>query len=142
MFISNYKLIKKSGLFDETYYLTTYEDVRKLDIDPIKHYIKYGWTERRNPSERFDTNFYLDSYSDVKDAGINPLVHFIRYGSKERRRTHSENSIVVVHKISKIRKLITIAKHGKNNPHLIKKTLRSLKKNGFKSTIIKIMHKS
>ncbi|MBD3840195.1 MAG: glycosyltransferase, partial [Epsilonproteobacteria bacterium] len=113
---SEYKTIKKSGLFDEQYYLKTYEDVRKADIDPIKHYIKYGWREGRNPSERFNTNYYLDSYPDVRDAGINPLVHFIRYGSKEGRSTHSQNSIVVENKVSKIKKLITIAKHAKNNP--------------------------
>ena len=120
MFRREYKIIKKSGLFDEQYYLKTYEDVRKADSDPIKHYVKNGWKEGRNPSERFDTNFYLENYPDVRDAGINPLVHFIWYGSKEGRSTHSQNSIVVVHKISKIKKLITIAKHAKNNPQLIK----------------------
>ena len=45
IFKSDYKRIKKSGLFDEQYYLKTYEDVRKADIDPIKHYIKNGWRE-------------------------------------------------------------------------------------------------
>ena len=82
MFKNDYKTIKKSGLFDEKYYLKTYEDVRNSDIDPIKHYIKYGWKEGRNPSESFDTNFYLESYPDVRSAGLNPLVHFIRYGNK------------------------------------------------------------
>ncbi len=135
IFKSDYKRIKKSGLFDEQYYLATYEDVRKADIDPIKHYIKNGWREGRNPSERFDTNFYLDSYPDVRDAGINPLVHFIQYGSKEGRSTHSQNSIVAVHNVSKIKKLITIAKYAKNNPHLVKKFIREVKSNGLKCTI-------
>jgi len=80
-----YKIVKKSGLFDEGYYLKSYEDIRKADIDPIKHFIEYGWKEGRNPSANFDTNFYLESYPDVREAGINPLVHYIRYGSKEGR---------------------------------------------------------
>ena len=31
-------IIKKSGLFDEIYYLKLYPDVRAADIDPIEHY--------------------------------------------------------------------------------------------------------
>jgi len=80
-----YKIIKKSGLFDEGYYLKSYEDVRKADIDPIKHYIKNGWKEGRNPSANFDTNFYLETYTDVRKSRINPLVHFVRYGRQEGR---------------------------------------------------------
>jgi len=104
-----YKIIKKSGLFDEGYYLKSYEDARKADIDPIKHFIKNGWKEGRNPSANFDTNFYLESYPDVKEAGINPLVHFIRYGSKEGGKTHSENSIVIDNKnlnLNKIKRFV------------------------------------
>jgi len=138
IFKSEYKTIKKSGLFDEQYYLKSYEDVRKADIDPIEHYIKDGWKEGRNPSERFDTNFYLESYPDVRDAGINPLAHFIRHGSKEGRSTHSQNSIVVVHNVSKIKKLITIAKYAKNNPQLIKRAIQEVKLYGIRRTIIKI----
>ncbi|MCI0501190.1 MAG: glycosyltransferase, partial [Epsilonproteobacteria bacterium] len=93
------------------------------------------WREGRNPSSVFDTNFYLESYPDVRDAGINPLVHFIRHGSKEGRSTHSQNSIVIVHKISKIKKLMTIAKHAKNNPHLIKKFIKEVKSKSLKHTI-------
>ena len=77
MLNNQYKTIKKSGLFDDRYYLKHYEDIRKLDIDPIKHYLDYGWKEGRNPSDRFDTNFYLESYPDIKNNGMNPLVHFI-----------------------------------------------------------------
>lgn len=141
MFRNEYKTIKKSGLFDEKYYLEIYEDVKKSDIDPLKHYIKNGWIEGRNPSERFDTNFYLDSYPDVRDAKINPLVHFIKYGNKEGRSTHRQNNIVVSDKISKIKKLISVVKHAKNNPQLVKRTIQEIKLYGIKKTIIKIRNK-
>jgi len=72
-FNKDYKIIKKSGLFDEQYYLSTYPDVRKKGINPLKHFVQYGWKEGRNPSAFFIT----DSYSDILKAKINPLVYYI-----------------------------------------------------------------
>lgn len=128
------RIIKKSGLFDQAYYLKIYEDVCKSDIDPIMHYIKHGWKEGRNPSEQFDTNFYLETYPDVRNAGLNPLVHFIRYGSKEGRKTHDENPIIVENTISRINKL---CKHIMQNPSLVKKFVFTVKHQGLKQAIQK-----
>lgn len=106
-----YKTIKKSGLFDEKYYLFTYPDIRKNDINPIKHYINIGASEGRNPSQNFDTKFYLDTYADVKKANINPLVHYVVAGKEEGR-----------------------------NP-MIKKVINEIKMNGIRSATIKIKQK-
>jgi glycosyltransferase involved in cell wall biosynthesis len=81
----DYFLIKRSGLFDAHYYLHTYIDVRRADVNPLLHYVTFGWREGRNPSQFFDTNFYLTMNPDVINAGINPLVHYIRFGKKEGR---------------------------------------------------------
>jgi len=59
--LRDYFVIKHSGLFDEKYYLLHNPDVRRADIDPLKHFIKYGWKEGRNPSENFDTSYYLSN---------------------------------------------------------------------------------
>ncbi len=80
-----YNLIKKSGLFDQAYYLIQSISARKADMDPLKHFIQYGWKEGRNPSPLFDTKYYLDMNPDVKNANINPLIHFINFGWKEGR---------------------------------------------------------
>jgi len=80
-----YFKIKRSGLFDSAYYLRQYPDLIKSEIDPLMHFIKYGWKERRNPSEKFNTKLYLDMYPDVKIADINPLIHYIIHGKKEGR---------------------------------------------------------
>lgn len=80
-----YKTIKQSGLFDSKYYLFTYPDIRKQDIDPIKHYILHGAKEGRNPSLYFDADYYLSTYNDIDPDKINPLFHFIVFGSKEDR---------------------------------------------------------
>ena len=82
-FISDYNLLKKSDLFDIEYYLANNEDVKKAKMNPIKHYLKFGWKEGRNPSEKFDGNEYLDQRPDVRVAGICPLVHYIKFGIKE-----------------------------------------------------------
>lgn len=81
-----YRLIKKSGLFDPVYYLMNNPDVRAADIDPLRHYLKFGWKEGRNPSERFDTSFYLESNPDLKQSGENPLAQYIKHEAKGGRQ--------------------------------------------------------
>ena len=71
------KLIKQSGEFDITYYLDKHPDVKKSNIDPIKHYILYGADEGRNPSSQFSTVDYMINNPDTIKKGINPLVHYI-----------------------------------------------------------------
>src|SRR4030042_1303462 len=81
----DYLKIKRSGLFDDHYYLKTYHDCRRSDVDPILHYLKFGYKEGRNPSAQFDNNYYLESNPDVRALQINPLIHYIRFGKKEGR---------------------------------------------------------
>jgi len=80
-----YRIIKKSGLFDPAYYLLNNPDVRNADVDPLSHFIKQGWKEGRQPSAIFDTNFYLQKNPDVNHSGINPLIHYLKHGKKEGR---------------------------------------------------------
>ena len=82
-YIHDYNLVKKSGLFDSKYYLANNEDVKKAKINPIKHYLKFGWKEGRNPSEKFNGNDYLNKRPDVRVAGICPLVHYLKFGKNE-----------------------------------------------------------
>ena len=84
--IYQYVIISRSGIFDPNYYLLTYPDVRRADVNPLWHYIRYGWKEGRNPTEYFDTKFYLDNNPDVKIKGLNPLFHYIKFGMKEGRQ--------------------------------------------------------
>lgn len=111
MFRSKYKIIKKSGIFDEKYYLRTYEDVRKVDIDPIKHYIKYGWKEGRNPSDSFNTNFYLEKNKDVREARINPLIHYILHGQKEGRNINKEKFEMILNQNLSLKKVLELYKY-------------------------------
>src|SRR5690625_4198395 len=79
------KLIRRSDLFDAQWYLTQYPDVANAKVSPEEHYLRYGASEQRNPSERFCTQWYLKTNADVAQAGVNPLVHYISYGREEGR---------------------------------------------------------
>lgn len=141
---SEYKLIKKSGLFDEQYYLKTYEDVRNADIDPIKHFIRYGWKEGRNPSNRFDTKFYLTSYSDVLKIQMNPLVHYIKYGHAEGRwASKSAQSLdfkesFFKHRMRTGKKILHLIR---NDATFVSSVLSTLKNQGMADTIRYIQEK-
>ncbi len=80
-----YNKIRNSKLFIEQYYLANNEDVAAKKVDPVMHYIEYGFKEGRNPSKDFNTNFYLTAYKDIAEAGVNPLWHYIKYGQYEGR---------------------------------------------------------
>lgn len=139
---NKFKVIKESGLFDEKYYLEAYKDVKKANIDPVKHYIKYGWKEGRNPSHNFDTNFYLETYQDVRNSKINPLIHFIKFGAKEGRISKSDEQLYFSSfPKSGIKEFTTALRIFKKKPLLIKKVLKEIKNNGIKKTLIKIENK-
>ena len=82
-YIRDYNLLKKSDLFDSEYYLANNEDVKKAKMNPIKHYLKFGWKEGRNPSADFNGNEYLNKRPDVRVSGICPLVHYLKFGKEK-----------------------------------------------------------
>jgi hypothetical protein len=73
-------VVRESGLFDSTWYLATYPDVRASGIDPLTHFCVHGWREGRNPSFYFDTEWYLKKHPAARQTGRNPLVHYLRFG--------------------------------------------------------------
>lgn len=75
-------IIEKSGLFDTKWYCNQYPDIAKTGANPIKHYIRFGAAEGRNPGPNFDTSLYLARHPGLAKEGINPLVHYIQSKSK------------------------------------------------------------
>ena len=80
-----YKIIRNSEFFDSKWYLETYLDVAHAKMDPVKHYIRYGVHELRNPGPNFNTAQYLKANPDVRKCGMNPLYHYEKYGRREGR---------------------------------------------------------
>ncbi len=71
--------------FDAAYYLAHNPDVAAAHLDPLRHYLDYGWKEGRDPSAFFSTAWYLNQNPDVAAAHVNPLLHYERHGWREGR---------------------------------------------------------
>lgn len=71
--------------FDAVFYKANYPDIAAGNIDPLDHYIGFGWKEGRDPAPWFSTSSYLSANPDVAKSGMNPLYHFVRFGRAEGR---------------------------------------------------------
>lgn len=69
-------------LFDEEFYLQNNADVAANKIDPLEHYLHYGWREGRDPSASFSTHDYLELYPELAGGDICPLIDAARRGYK------------------------------------------------------------
>ena len=75
-------------LFDPDFYWRTNPDVRQGGLDPLIHYLRQGWKERRNPGPYFDVTWYLGHYPDVAASGREPLTDYVMEGKSRGRRPH------------------------------------------------------
>lgn len=75
-----YNEILERGLFDNHYYLTAYPSVAQAGMDPLFHYLFYGYKEGKLPSLSFDLDGYLEKNPEITQNNLNPLVHFLDNG--------------------------------------------------------------
>lgn len=68
------KIIKENNLFNHEYYLNRYPDVKSDGMDPLIHFINYGYAGNRKMSPDYDFEEYI-SKNNIRD--INPFVHFV-----------------------------------------------------------------
>lgn len=61
--------------FDHDYYIAQYFRGAEIDIDPLKHYMHFGWRQGYNPSRSFQTNEYISAHEDCSFDVVNPLLH-------------------------------------------------------------------
>ena len=78
-------LIRKSGLFQEAWYLTMYPDVAGVGLDPLEHFCLDGWREGRDPNPFFNSRWYLENYGDLT-GDVNPLLDYIMVGEGVGRK--------------------------------------------------------
>jgi hypothetical protein len=76
----------RAAQFNAAYYLRTNPDVHAAGVDPLLHYITYGWREGRPPNDWFNPSYYLAANPDVRNAGIDPLLHYVLHGAAEGRQ--------------------------------------------------------
>jgi hypothetical protein len=84
----DYLTVKRSGLFDEDFYLDQYTDVKRSNFDALAHYLAHGVHEGRSPNPDFDVVAYLEEHPDVRVSGANPLLHWL-----EHRRTATNGAV-------------------------------------------------
>ena len=82
------RLVLKSGLMHEAWYLRQYPDVAAVGIPPALHYVLYGGFEGRDPSPMFSSQTYLDAYPDVRAVKTNPLGPLHAEGPLREPRHH------------------------------------------------------
>jgi FkbM family methyltransferase len=87
--------LRRSGLFDRDYYLTTYPDVAAARVDPELHYLAHGAKEGRDPSATFRTRSYVAGHPEIERSGANPLLHYLEHvnehvDGESRRRASLE----------------------------------------------------
>ena len=67
-----------SGLFDWEWYRQQYVHGPEY-MDPLEHYIRFGYSKGYWPSPEFDPQSYRERYMRSEDV-TNPLIHAIRHG--------------------------------------------------------------
>ena len=108
--------------FDERYYLEQNGDVAEAGIDPLTHYMQYGWREGRDPSTSFSTNYYLGTNQDIKEAGVNPFVHYCLYGRLEQR----EGAPYFLAQAQSFRPLVSVIIPNYNHAQYLPERFRSI----------------
>lgn len=93
--------IKGSGLFDESWYLKKYPDVEMTGMDPVLHYVKYGWQLMRDPGPEFSSVFYVETNPVVKKKKLNPFIHFL--SRKDRGNIDPESVLYGCYQVAKRR---------------------------------------
>ncbi len=136
--------VVKSGLFDADAYLGAYPDIRDAGIDPLSHYMAYGWREGRNPSALFTTQAYLDTYADVRLAGINPLLHYLRAGRRERRaiQTASGEWIHLAIERTRSARLRSLLDEVVARPELLRKFVSVARRQGLRHALATVAARS
>ncbi|SEI12424.1 Rhamnan synthesis protein F [Methylobacterium sp. 275MFSha3.1] len=82
------------GSVDPVWYKQRYLDVAAAGLDPLEHYLSYGYAEKRFPNpmaeiaslgEVVDASWYRARYPDVAETDADPLRHYLLYGRSEGR---------------------------------------------------------
>ena len=76
-------LIKRTELFDRTFYLDTHGDAVRSGISPLRHYVTCGDGEGRAPMAFFDPDYYRSRARGLV-KNVNSLLHYSYIGRYRR----------------------------------------------------------
>jgi hypothetical protein len=75
--------------FDAGFYFETNPFLAEEGVDPLEHFLSWGWREGRDPNPDFSVRDYVREYPDIAEAGVNPFAHYLESGRAEGRRRRS-----------------------------------------------------
>lgn len=68
--------VSLTRLFDKVWYLRRYPDILAANVDPLSHFMTFGYKEGRDPNPIFDTKWYKTTY--FLRQTDNPILSYIR----------------------------------------------------------------
>ena len=78
--------LRASGLVCEDYHQINVSGEYETTLDPVLHYLRFGWRRGARPNGVFDPGWYVTVNLDVARLRINPLMHYILEGEAANRR--------------------------------------------------------
>jgi glycosyltransferase involved in cell wall biosynthesis len=80
-----------ANVFDIDFYKTRYPDMALGLVDPLEHYVVFGWRERRDPCHWFSTHHYLAANPELISEDVNPFLHYVLFGVHEGHQIRSSD---------------------------------------------------
>jgi hypothetical protein len=77
------RLVASSGLFDEQWYLDNNPDAARYPGGALRHFMRQGARELRDPNPYFSTAWYCENCRGFDPERSNAVVHYILKGSAE-----------------------------------------------------------
>jgi lipopolysaccharide biosynthesis protein len=94
--------IKGSNEFDAKYYKSTYPDISQAGVDPLEHYLDYGFREGRDPSPHFHTKYYTRITRAEYGADVCPLAHYALVGKSRGLPTQRSTKVTATVRVDNI----------------------------------------
>lgn len=79
-----FRRLKKSGLFNQEYYLLMNPDVVSAGINPLVHYLTNGFEDGRMPNAFFSPKYYMSLCPELQESHEEPLLHYLEHGWRKR----------------------------------------------------------
>lgn len=76
-------LLKRSGIFDEAFYLANNRDLANAGVIAFDHFINSGAVEGRDPSPEFESDYYAETYPEFSTFSRSPIEHYLRIGQRQ-----------------------------------------------------------
>lgn len=133
-----YILIKRSGMFDEDWYVKTYLQNKTTVKSPLAYYIKKGYKQGHAPSLKFSTSLYIKEHPEIN---INPLVHYLKYGRKKGYvcYTYQDEEQLVKNWLENQKPLVSVIVPNYNHASYLRERLDSIYNQTYKNIEVILM---